>query len=180
MIIKVLLIVVAIIAIILVVASFQPNDCRHTRSAVIDAPPATIFAHVNDFHQWPAWSPYEKLDPGMKRSYSGPPAGVGTSYAWEGNNQVGAGSVTIKETTPNELIVISLVMTKPFACDNRVEFAFKPEGKGTVVSWTMSGKNHLLGKVMGLFMNMDKMVGGQFEEGLANLKRVVEAEPKVG
>lgn len=169
------LVVLGLIALVLVIAALQPDDCRHTRRALIPAPVSAVFPHVNELPKWLAWSPWEKMDPAMKRTFDGPDAGPGAIYAWDGNRNIGAGRMTITESRPNEVIRLKLEFFRPFACTNRVEFTFTPEAGGTTVSWTMEGKMQFIGKVMGLFMNMDKMIGGQFEEGLANLARVAGA-----
>ena len=137
-----------------------------------------VFAQVNDFHNWRAWSPYDKLDPAMKRAYEGAPEGTGAIYSWVGNSQAGEGRATIIESRPNDLIRIKLDFVKPFAGDAMAEFAFKPQGDRTTVEWSLAGRNGFLSNAVCLFMNMDKMVGGQFEEGLVQLKSVVEAPPK--
>lgn len=172
---KILLSLLAIIALILIVAAFQPGEFRVTRSATIAAPAAEIFPAINDLHRWTAWSPWEKLDPAMQRTFEGPAAGVGASYAWEGNSAVGAGKMTITESRPAEAIRIKLEFFKPMPGICPTEFTFRPEGKGTNVTWTMSGTNNYVSKVFCLFMNMDKMIGGDFEKGLATLKANAEA-----
>ena len=164
----------AVIVIFLIVAAFQPADFRVTRSATIAAPPEAIFAQINNLHQWNQWSPFAKLDPNMKNTFSGPPEGVGASQAWVGNSQAGEGRMTIVESAPNERIAMKLEFIKPFAGTNAVEFTLKPEGNQTTVSWSMAGEKNFMAKAMGLFMDCDKMCGGMFEEGLANLRAVVE------
>ncbi len=168
---------VAIILIFLVAAAMQPTDFRISRSATIAAPPSAVFEQVNDFRKWNDWSPWAKLDPNAKNTFDGPHAGVGAGFAWDGNNEVGAGRMTITESKPNELILMKLEFTKPFTATNTTEFTFKPVGDQTAVTWTMSGKNNFMGKCVGLVMNCDKMVGGQFEKGFENLKAVVAAKP---
>lgn len=175
---KVLLALAAIIALVLIVAAFQPAEYRVTRSATIAAPAAKIFPEVNDFHRWANWSPWEKLDPAMKRTFDGPAAGVGASYAWEGNNDVGSGKMTITESKPAEAIRIKLEFIKPMPGLSPTEFIFRPEGSGTTVTWTMTGEKNYISKVVCLFMNMDKLVGGDFEKGLAALKANAEAAAK--
>lgn len=176
---KILLVLAALIAIVLVIAAFQPSEFRVTRSATIAAPAAVVFPHVNDFHQWAGWSPWEKLDPAMKRTFSGPPAGVGTSYAWEGNSNVGSGQMTITESRSPEKLLIKLEFFKPMPGECPTEFNFTPSAPNqTTVTWTMSGKNNYLSKIVCLFMNMDKMIGGDFEKGLAALKNLSEAETR--
>jgi uncharacterized protein YndB with AHSA1/START domain len=168
----------AVIVLILIVAAFQPGDFRVSRSTVIAASPAAVFEQVNDLHKWNAWSPWAKLDPNAKQTFDGPPGGVGASFAWAGNSQVGEGKMTITESQPAERIVMRLEFVKPFAATNTTEFTFKPDGGGTAVTWSMSGKNNFIGKCMSLVMNCDRMVGGQFEQGFANLKAIVEGAPK--
>lgn len=158
-----------------VIAALRPKDFRVTRRTVIGAPPATVFKQVNTLRDWEAWSPWQKLDPNMQQSYDGPAAGVGAVSAWTGNNKVGAGRMTITESRAAELIRFKLEFLKPFTATNAAEFTFSPAGQGTAISWSMDGKNSLICRVMGLFMNMDKMVGDQFEQGLANLKQVAES-----
>ena len=173
---KILLGIVAVIAAILIVAAFQPSEFRVTRSATLAAPPAAVYAEVNDFHRWASWSPWEKLDPNMKRTFEGPASGVGSSYAWEGNGDVGAGKMTITESKPAESVLIKLEFFKPMPGLCPTEFSFRPDGAGTKVTWTMSGTNDYLAKIFCLFMNMDKMVGGDFEKGLASLSQITAAK----
>jgi hypothetical protein len=168
----------AIIAIFLIVAAMQPADFRITRSATIAAPPSVVFEQINDFRKWNDWSPWAKLDPNAKNSFEGPPAGVGASFAWAGNNKVGEGKMTITVSQPNEVVLMKLEFIKPFAATNMTEFTFKPEANQTTVTWSMFGRNNFMSKCMGLIMNCDKMVGGQFEKGFANLKAIVETPAK--
>jgi Polyketide cyclase / dehydrase and lipid transport len=133
---------------------------------------------VNDFHNWEAWSPWAKLDPAAKATFEGPSTGTGAIFKWTGNKEVGEGSMTITESRPSDLIRIKLEFLRPFEATNSAEFTFKPEGNRTAVTWSMEGKNNFIAKAVCLFMNMDKMVGGQFEQGLAQMKAVVEAAPK--
>lgn len=168
----------SVVVVFLIVAAVQPADFRVTRSATVTATPAAIFEQINDLQKWNAWSPWAKLDPNAKNTFEGPPAGVGASFAWAGNNQVGEGRMTITESKPTELIVMRLEFTKPFAATNTTEFTFEPVGDQTKVTWSMSGKNNFMGKCVGLVMNCDKMVGGQFEQGFANLKAIVEPRTK--
>ena len=160
------------------VVSMQPADFRVERSATIAAPPATVFAQVDNLRNWEAWSPWAKLDPNMKTSYDGPTSGKGASYSWTGNSEVGEGSTTITESRPNELVRMKLEMLKPFAASNDVEFTFKPAQDQTNVTWSMSGQKNFMAKAMGLFMDCDKICGGQFEQGLAQLKTAAEAKSK--
>lgn len=162
----------------IVVVCGQPDEFTASRSAKLSAPPDIVFRHVNDLHAWEAWSPWAKLDPNAKSSFDGPAAGAGASMKWEGNRKVGVGRMTITESQPGSVIRFRLDFEKPMQATNTAEFTFSPEGGGTVVTWRMSGKNSLMGKVMGLFMNCEQMVGGQFERGLANLKSLAESTPK--
>jgi carbon monoxide dehydrogenase subunit G len=159
-----------------IVVSMQPSDFRVARSAHIPAPPSAVFAQVNDLQKWEAWSPWERLDPALTKTFSGPAAGVGASFHWRGNAEVGEGRVTIVESRPAERVRITLDMIKPIAATNAVEFVLTPEGEGTRVTWSMQGRSGFVSKAIGLVMDMDKMVGGQFEKGLANL-RTVTARP---
>jgi hypothetical protein len=163
---------IALLFIIVVIG--QPDDFKLSRSAKISAPPEKIFPHVNDLHKWEAWSPWAKLDPQAKNSFSSPNAGLGTSMAWEGNCKVGVGKMTITESQPAAIVRFRLDFEKPMQATNTAEFTFLPDGGGTMVTWSMAGKNSFGGKVFGLFMNCDKMVGGQFEKGLATLKSLAE------
>jgi uncharacterized protein YndB with AHSA1/START domain len=175
---EIVLIVVAVlvvaIAALLIYAATKPDAFRIQRSATINAPPEKIFAVINDFHTWGSWSPWEKLDPGMKKSHSGPPQGQGAIYEWEGNKQVGKGRMEITEASPASRITIKLDFFKPFEAHNTAEFALAPNGNGTNVTWAMLGQQPFMFKVMSVFMSMDKMIGKDFETGLANMKSVVE------
>jgi uncharacterized protein YndB with AHSA1/START domain len=172
---KIVLALAALIAVFLIVAAFQPSHYRIARTVRISAPPAAVFAQVNDFHRWASWNPWGKIDPAMTATYEGAPAGVGAIYTWSGNRQVGAGRMTIADSRPHDLIRIDMAFFKPLANTATVEFAFKPEGHGTAVTWSIFGPQNFVGKMMGLVMNMDKMIGGQFEQGLADLRIAAEA-----
>ena len=169
---------VVLIAVCLVLIMMQPTHYQVERTAIINAPAPTVFALVNDFHKWDSWSPWAKLDATMKQSYEGAPAGNGAMYSWAGNSQVGEGKMTIVESRPNDLVKIKLEFIKPFAATNATDFTFTPSGASTNVKWTMSGDNNFVGKAFSLFMNMDKMIGADFEKGLANMKRVAESAPR--
>ncbi len=173
-----LTLIVIAVAVICVMASMQPAEFKVVRDATYTAAPETVFEQVNNFHKWEAWSPWAKIDPAMKTTYSGPDSGAGASYAWIGNKDVGEGKMTINESHPSGHIKIDLEFIAPFAAKNVTEFTFKPEGDKTRVTWTMAGQKNFLMKAMGLFMDMDKLVGGDFEMGLAQLKPVVESAPK--
>ena len=172
---KILIGLVAVVAVFAGVVAMQPSAFKITRSAKIKAPPETVFAHVNDFHKWEAWSPWEKLDPNLKRTYSGAEAGEGAVYAWVGNSQVGEGRMTVVESRPGERLRIKLEFLKPFEATNEAEFTFQPEGDETLVTWSMVGNNNFISKAFCLIMNMDKMIGADFEKGLASLKAVAES-----
>ncbi|MBI2924099.1 MAG: SRPBCC family protein [Verrucomicrobia bacterium] len=175
---KILIALAAIIVVFVVIVALQPSDFRVTRSATMSAKPAAVFDQVNDLHKWEAWSPWAKLDPAAKNTFEGPAAGTGAIFRWAGNNQVGEGSMTITESRPNELVRFRLDFLKPMAGSSDAEFTFKPEGNQTTVTWTMTGENNFIAKAICLFMSMDKMVGGQFETGLASIKSIVEAPAK--
>jgi uncharacterized protein YndB with AHSA1/START domain len=178
MIIKILIAVAAVLVVLVVVIATRPTEFRVQRSATIAAPAPLVFAQVNDFHKWEAWSPYVKRDPAMKKTFEGAPAGVGAIYTWSGNNEVGEGRTTIIESRPGELIRIKLEFVRPFASTSTAEFTFKPEGDRTAVTWALDGRNGLPAKAMGLVMNMDRMIGDDFEKGLAQIKAIAEATPR--
>lgn len=174
-------IAIALAAVVVVLAGVivsRPDTFRLERSAVIAAPPAVVFPMVDDFHNWAAWSPWEKLDPGMKRTFSGPAAGTGAQYAWAGNDQVGEGRMTIVESQPESRIGIKLEFLKPWAATNDTLFVFSPDATGTRVSWTMEGRNNFMAKAFSLFASMESMVGPDFEKGLAAMKSAAEAEAR--
>lgn len=170
---KIALAVVVLIAAVLIYAATRPGTLHVERSAVINAPAAKIAPLITDFHQWGQWSPYEMIDPGMKRTYSGAAAGKGAVYEWEGNNEVGAGRMEITETSPTR-VTIKLDFTSPLEGHNIAEFVLVPQGDTTNVLWTMDGPTPYVGKLLGIFMNMDTMIGGAFDQGLANMKAIAE------
>ncbi|HSY16944.1 MAG TPA: SRPBCC family protein [Candidatus Acidoferrales bacterium] len=171
-----ILLALAFIALVfIIVVTGQPGEFKVSRSATISALPDKVFPHVNDLHKWEAWSPWAKLDPNAKNTFDGPALGTGSSMAWDGNNKVGSGKMTITDSKPGEAIRFQLVFLKPMQATNTAEFTFRPEGDQTVVVWSMAGKNSFAGKMFGLLMNCDKMCGDQFERGLASLKRLAEA-----
>jgi len=172
---KILIALALIVVVFAVIVALQPSEYSVVRTATIAAPAPVVFAQVNDFHKWQAWSPWAKLDPAMKQTYEGAPAGTGAIYTWAGDDQVGAGRMTLTESRPNELVRIKLEFLKPFASTATTEFTFKPEGNRTAVTWSMAGEKNFIAKAFGLFMNMDKMIGGDFEKGLAQMKSVAEA-----
>ena len=149
-----------------------------SRSATMAASPAAVFAQVNDFHKWEAWSPWAKMDPNCKNSFEGPTSGKGAKFAWDGNKDVGAGNMEITESAPNDHIRIRLEFIRPFAGVNDTLFTFKLIGDKTNVTWTMSGRNNFITKAISLFMDCDTMVGPQFEKGLASMEMAAAAESK--
>jgi len=167
------LVIVAIPAAVAAYAATKPDTFRVERSTTIQAPPEAIAAHITDFHRWEAWSPYEKLDPAMKKSYSGAEQGPGAIYAWEGS-KAGTGRMEIRDASSG-LVRIQLDFSKPFEAHNTAEFTLQPEGDGTRVTWAMHGPNPFMSKVIGVFMDMDELLGKDFASGLANLKAVAEA-----
>ena len=167
-------VVVVVVAGILIYAATRPDTFRVQRTATIKAPSDKIFALINDLHAWGAWSPYEKKDPAMKRTFSGAPAGKGAVYEWDGDKNVGKGRMEITDATSPSKIVIKLDFFKPFEGHNTAEFTMEPKGDSTVVTWAMYGPAAFMMKVMGIFMNMDNMIGNDFAVGLANLKAVAE------
>jgi carbon monoxide dehydrogenase subunit G len=173
MLIPILIAAVALPGALAVYAATRPDAFRIQRSATIQAPPEAILPHINDFRRWADWSPYETLDADMKKSYGGASSGVGATYAWEGR-KAGAGRMTILETSPART-VIDLEFEKPFRAHNTAEFTAEPRGGGTRLTWAMHGRSPFISKVFGVFVNMDRMIGRDFETGLANLKRIVES-----
>jgi hypothetical protein len=173
---KILIGFVAILAIFSIVVALQPPDFAISRSASMATLPAAAFAQVNDFRRWEEWSPWAKIDPAMKVTYDGPASGTGAIYHWVGNDQVGEGRMTIVDSRPGELVRIKLEFLKPFAATNQADFTFKGDAAQTTVTWSMSGKKNFIQKAFCLFMDMDKMVGADFEKGLAQMKTAAEAK----
>lgn len=166
--------VVLAIAIVLILAATKPDTFAVRRTITVEAPPERIFPLINDFHQWGSWSPYEHKDPAMKRTYSGTASGVGAVYAWEGNKNVGSGRMEILDAPAPSKIAIKLDFFTPFEAHNTAEFTMLPQGDATRLTWLMHGPAPLISRVMQVFINMDNMVGKDFEIGLANLKRFAE------
>lgn len=169
---KILLALLVIVAGLCTFILTRPATFHIERSATVAAPPEIVYARLDNFHRWPEWSPWEKLDPNMKRTYSGPESGPGASYAWTGNDKVGEGRMTIEEATPASKVAMKLEFIKPFPATNTATFVLVPEGNATKVTWAMDGKNNFMSKAFSVFMNMDKMVGTDFEKGLANLNTI--------
>lgn len=163
------------IGIVLIYVSTLPDDFRYQRSALMQAPPESVFPLVNNFHEWGKWSPWENIDPNLKRTYEGAESGKGAVYSWVGNAEVGEGKMEIEESKPSELISIKLEFFKPFAGVCPTKFQFEPSGDGTKVTWTMEGKNHFIAKAMCLLIDMDKMIGKNFEDGLEKLNKASAA-----
>ncbi len=167
---------VALVLVLLLLAiAMRPAAFRIARSGQVRASPDTVFALINDFSQWPTWSPFEALDPAMTRTISTPSHGNGASYAWSGNAKAGAGTMTISESAAPRLVAMSLAFTRPFACTNQVRFDVEPSGDGSRVRWIMEGRNGFMGKAMSMVCDMDRMIGKDFERGLANLDRAAQA-----
>lgn len=166
--------VVLAVAVVAIYAVTKPDSFSVQRSIAIEAPPEKIFAIISDFHRWGVWSPYENKDPAMKRIYSGAPSGKGAVYEWDGNSQVGQGRMEIIDTAAPNRIAIKLDFIRPFEGHNTAEFTFAPQGDGTTVTWGMSGPARYITKMMGTLFDLDKMIGNDFEAGLANLKAVAE------
>ncbi len=172
------IIVVALVVAVLAFAATRSDNFEVQRSTSIQASPEKIFALIDDFHHWGAWSPWEKMDPAMKRAHSGAAAGRGAAYAWEGNSKVGQGRMEITESSPSSRVAIKLDFIKPFEGHNIAEFTLEPQGGATHVTWTMRGQNPYVAKLMGIFVDMDKMIGKDFEAGLANLKGAAETRAR--
>lgn len=170
---KIAIVVLVLVAALLGFAAIQPDSFRVQRSASIKAPPEKILPLIADFKSWSAWSPWEKLDPAMKRTYDGPASGKGAVYQWAGNREVGAGRMEIVEAVPSK-VAIKLDFRAPFEAHNVAEFTLEPKGDATTVTWAMYGPNNYAAKLMSVFFSMDGMVGGYFETGLANLKAAAE------
>jgi hypothetical protein len=170
------LLALAIIGLLLfVIIVGRPDEFTVSRSAKMVAPPEKIFPHVNELKKWDDWSPWAKLDPNCQITYAGPPVGVDASYSWVGNNKVGAGKLTITESVPCSLVRFRLEFIKPFQATNAAEFKFQSEGGQTLVTWSMVGNNNFMSKIFSVLVDCEKMVGKDFEKGLASIKAIVEA-----
>lgn len=173
---NILLILVVIVAGVLGYAATRPDSFRIERSITINAPAERIFPLIDDFRGWTAWSPWEKRDPAMKKTYGGPPRGPGAVYEWSGNSEVGSGRMEIIRSAPGSNVTVDLHFLTPFEGRNTAEFILAPEGEATSVTWAMYGPSPFVSKLMGLFMSMDAMLGGDFESGLAAMKAVAERD----
>lgn len=163
-----------VISLSVVLIRSRPDSFRIIRSATITAPAETVFEQVNNLRNWQEWSPWENLDPNAKKTFQGPQAGVGAALAWSGNSKVGEGRMAIVQSHPHDRVVFDLEFLKPFKANNVAEFQFTPRGNQTLVKWSMSGENDFVGKLFGMFINCEKMVGAQFEKGLAQMKSLAE------
>jgi len=168
------IVIVVVVAAVLLFAATRPDTFQVQRMATIQAPPEKIFPLINDFNHWGAWSPWEKKDPGMKRTFGIVTAGKGAVYAWDGNKDVGQGSMEITESAAPSRLAIRLSFVKPFEARNNVEFSLEPRGAATQVTWTMRGPAPYISKIIHMFVDIDRMVGGDFEAGLASLKAIAE------
>ena len=177
---KILVGAAVVIAAFLAFVATRPAEYTVARELLVPAPAAVAYAQVADFRQWKGWSPWEKLDPQMKTTFEGTPGTVGSVYAWTGNKDVGTGKMTLLEARPAELVRIELAFVEPFASTAENTMSFRPEGAGTRVRWTMSGVNNFVGKAMCMLMDMDKMIGKDFEKGLAQLSAVAQAQAAKG
>lgn len=170
----ILIVLVVLIAAILAFAAARPNTLRVQRRASIKAPPEKIHPLIADFHNWTSWSPWEKKDPALKRTFSGAASGKGAAYAWEGNRDVGSGRMEITDVSTPSKVTINLDFIKPFEGHNVVDFTLQPVGGDTTVTWDMHGPLAYVARIFGIFVSMDKMIGKDFETGLANLKSIAE------
>ncbi len=173
----VVIVVLAVVGIAIAIA-MQPDEYRVVRTATVNAPSERVFANVNDFRKWDAWSPWAKIDPAMKVTYGGPPNGVGSTYSWVGNDEVGEGKMTIRESHPNSHVKIDLEFIKPFASLANTEFILKPMGEKTEIEWSITGKHNVISKAMCLVVSMDQLLGPDFEKGVTQLKTVSESSPQ--
>jgi hypothetical protein len=167
--------VLALVALLAIVIATRPASFRVERSATIEAPAVVVFAHLNDLHRWSAWNPFETADPTIQVTYEGAPEGVGASYHYT-SEQAGEGRMTLVESIPGERVAVRAEFIKPFAATNDIEFTITPNAEGVSLTWTMSGDNNFIGKAISLFIDMDEMLGAEFEKGLVDLKRLSEEE----
>jgi len=171
---KIALVALVLVVAVLAYAATRPDTLHVQRSGSVKAPPEAIFPLISDFHRWSSWSPYEKRDPAMKRTYGGAAQGKGAVYEWQGNSEVGQGRMEITDASDPSRITIKLDFIKPFEGHNVAEFALVPQDGATNVTWSMDGPSPYIGKLIGVFVNMDRMIGNDFEAGLANLKAIAE------
>lgn len=171
--------IVAVLAVVIIgfvgFVATRPSEFRIARSAIIDAPPEIVFAQVNDLHNWEEWSPWAKLDPDAQNTFEGPTEGTGARFSWSGNKKVGEGRMTITESQPYELVRLKLEFVRPFKDTNTSEFSFTPQADRTAVTWSMHGHQKFVGKAFAVFVNIDKMLGASFEQGLTQLRNLSES-----
>jgi Polyketide cyclase / dehydrase and lipid transport len=165
-----------LLAILFIVVSRRPGEFRIERSATMAAPPDRVFAQVNDLHNWQAWSPWAKLDPSATETHEGAASGAGAIMSWNGNKKVGAGRMTIVDSKPHEFVRLKLEFFRPMRATNTAEFTFRPANGGTAVHWSMTGVNGFMGKAFCMIVNMDKMIGADFEKGLSGIRSIVETK----
>jgi carbon monoxide dehydrogenase subunit G len=175
---SILLGLIVVIGAFCVLVTTRPNEMKVSRTATMKATPAAVFEQVNDFHKWDAWSPWAKMDPNAKVTFEGPTSGKDAKHTWAGNSDVGEGSMTIVESEPNDHVRIKLDFIKPFAGTNDVLMKIEPKGDETQLTWSMAGEMNFITKAVGMFMDCDKMIGDQFDKGLANMKGIVESQPQ--
>lgn len=175
---KILFGLVTLMVVLVTIIIVQPSEYRVSRTLSMAAPAPDIFAQINDFHRWEAWSPWAKLDPAAKASFEGSTAGKGAIFAWSGNSKVGEGRMTLIESVPTDLVRVRTDFVKPFVGSSYSEFVLRPQDNGAAVSWTIFGENDFIGKAMCLVISMDKMLGGEMEKGLASIKGLVEVNNK--
>src|SRR4030095_262109 len=175
---KIALFLLGLVGLVLGHAGERPSYLHVERAATIAAPPETIYPLINDFRTWSSWSPYEKVDPAMRRTFSGAPSGKGAVYEWAGNSSIGEGRMEIADTSHPSQVTIKLDFVKPLEGHNVARFELVPRGNTTEVKWTMEGPTPLIGKLIGVFVNMDTMIGSQFESGLASLKAIAEGKAR--
>jgi uncharacterized protein YndB with AHSA1/START domain len=173
---KILIALAVLVALFVIVVAMQPSEFHVERTTAIAAPPADVFAQVNDLHKWDAWSPWAKLDPNAKIAFEGPESGQGAAMTWAGNEQVGKGKMTIVESEPDEAVKLRVDFVKPFEGSSNSEFAFKPDGAGTSVTWAMSDHHNFMEKALCLIMNGKKMIGNDMDKGLTQLKSLLEGK----
>ena len=177
---KIILIAIPILLVIfIIVVAMQPSSYRVTRSLAIAAPPGALFPHMNDLKKWEMWNPWGKADPNMKLTYGGSTSGVGASYSWAGNSEVGEGRATITESRPSVSVRYKMEFYKPMSATSEMEFTFKLQGSQTAVTVTVTGDKDFITKAFCLFMSMDKMIGGKFERALAELKATAESHARL-
>ncbi len=168
---------VCLLLLFILIVLLRPDEFKVTRTGRITAPPAAVFAYLNNLHKFQEWSPWARLDPACQVTYTGPDDGPGASFHWKGNRNVGEGRMTVTESEPGQRVACRLEFIKPFQCTNAVEWLLQPDGPDTALTWHMNGRNNFLAKAFGLFINCEKMVGDQFEDGFRNLNALTGKTP---